>query len=116
MSKKLADELDAQKGDESRWKKQPVAIEVQPSASESQVVSFRMPAAEFEELVEAAVSAGESTSKYIRGAIKLRQIASPLVNMMQISGDLSRWSRTETAGNENPVGDSEVEPFRSVSI
>lgn len=113
---KLASELDAGRGDESRWKREPAKVEVRPSSSESQVVSFRMPASEFEEMMEAASAAGESMSKYIRGSIRLRHLAAPLVNIMQISGDLTRWSRNDLAGNENPVGSSEVEPFRSVSI
>lgn len=114
MTEELANELDASRGDESLWKREAAEVEVRPSGS--QVVSFRMPNDEFDQLMEDAASSGESISEYIRGAIRLHHLATAHVHISQLSGDLSRWSRFEIVGNENPAGPSEVEPLRSVSI
>lgn len=116
MTEQLANELDEGRGDEGKWKRAAVDIEVKPSRA--QVVSFRMPSTEFDEMMQSAEAAGETMSEYIRGAIRLRNMAMPLVQINQLTGSLSSWSSYVKVGNENPVGESGelVMPPRTVAM
>ena len=67
---KLADELERTRDDEGEWSNEPVEIEVRPTRT--QVVSFRLPLEELEQLAAAAGLVGETLSEYIRGAIEVR--------------------------------------------
>ena len=82
MSERIADELDATRGDESEWKKEPANIEVRTTGS-SQVVSFRMPPEEFDAMTEALSLSGQSVSEFVRSAIQLRLMAGKVFHAIQ---------------------------------
>lgn len=66
----LAGELEALRDDPDEWSDAAAEFNVRPRRTE--VVSFRLPQAELDELEAAADAAGESLSEFIRGAVELR--------------------------------------------
>lgn len=78
-----AEELHAHRHDSGEWSDEPVPIEVRPTRSE--VVSFRLPSNELDELVTAATAVGESLSEFIRGALAIRVHGTPIGPTVEIT-------------------------------
>lgn len=64
-------ELEARADDPEEWEEEPDEISVQ-TRTRTEVVSFRLPCHELDEVAEAAEAAGESLSEYVRGALDMR--------------------------------------------
>lgn len=62
------EDLHRARKDPSGWEDEPTEITVAPRKSE--VVSFRLPSDELDQLEEAAAAAGETLSEYIRRALR----------------------------------------------
>jgi hypothetical protein len=67
---RLAAQLEETRDEEGEWGTEAVEIDVRPTRM--QVVSFRMPAEELDDVVAAAKAAGESLSEFIRSSIAFR--------------------------------------------
>jgi Arc/MetJ-type ribon-helix-helix transcriptional regulator len=90
----LARGLEATRDDPEEWSDEPASVVVRPTRS--QVVSFRLPLEELEQLTEAVDESGESLSEFIRGAIEMRlrsktrsvgrRISGPLPSSLMIGG------------------------------
>jgi predicted DNA-binding protein len=97
----LASELEATRDDPGEWGSEPVEIEVQPARS--QVVSFRLPLDELENLTGIAEATGETVSEFIRGAIELRirHTTQPTVYLTHTAAQLTlRRSPASSGWNE----------------
>lgn len=66
----LAEQMYAERGDDSAWDRDAADVQVRTRASE--VVSVRVPSELFDEIEGAASSNGESISDFVRGAIVAR--------------------------------------------
>ncbi len=98
-----SEDLHAHRNDPDEWADEPVQIEVRNARSS--VVSFRLPAEELEALSDAARTAGETLSEYIRTAIQFRvQGIAPGVMTMVFSGTLI----TSNVGAWSEAGQSET--------
>lgn len=78
----LATELYDSRDRPGEWEEEPVEITVKPRRSE--VVSFRIPSTELDELEVAAEEAGESISEFVRRALALRMghvVSEPLFDV-----------------------------------
>src|SRR5438094_871431 len=60
-----------------------VEVEVRPRGTE--VVSFRLPSQEVSGLIEAAQKAGETLSEYIRGALAIRMLGTPIGPVVELN-------------------------------
>ena len=78
----LATELHDTRDDPDEWGEE--AVEIAVALRRTEVVSFRLPSAELDELEAAASEAGESISEFVRGALALRmhgRISEPLFDL-----------------------------------
>jgi ribbon-helix-helix CopG family protein len=75
----LAEELELTRDDSGEWSDERAQVEVRPSRS--QVVSFRLPIEELDNLTMLASATGESLSDFIRRAIeyRVRHVIAPSV-------------------------------------
>jgi len=81
--KELAKQLYETRNDPSEWGPEESDIEVRPKGTE--VVSFRLPSEELDKVIEAAKTAGESLSQFIRGSLALRVHGKPIGPAVEIS-------------------------------
>lgn len=77
----MAEEAERLASEEDSW--EPVEVEVKPRGTD--VISFRLPSEENDELIRAAKMAGESLSQFIRGAIAIRLHGTPIGPAVDIS-------------------------------
>lgn len=101
----LAEELERTRDDPGEWSEDPVEIDVQPNRT--QVVSFRLPLEELENLTSIAAVAGESVSEFIRGAIdlRIRHSVAPSVYVTHTAATMT------VRRSPAPSGRNEPDPF-----
>lgn len=63
----LAREMHEHRGEPDEWEDTPTAVEVRPTRSE--VVSFRLPSDQLNEIEELATRTGQSISEFLRSAV-----------------------------------------------
>jgi hypothetical protein len=80
---KSAADIWAHRDDPGEWSDKAVAIEVKPSRME--LVSFRIPSDELDELQSSAAAAGESLSHFVRMAVALRLGRSNFVDNVEVT-------------------------------
>jgi hypothetical protein len=71
MDEQLARQMEEESAEPELWSQKPAHIEARPARTS--VLSLRLPTAEFHALLNAARSANESISTYVRNAIALRR-------------------------------------------
>lgn len=94
-----AEELHRMRKDPTAWESEPTRITV--GVRKTEIVSFRLPSDELDQLEEAAAAAGESLSEYVRRALRglMGRAASsrPEIDVMAGTGS-SVWVLTPAAG------------------
>lgn len=105
-TKELTDDLYAHRNDPGEWSEEVADILSRPSKTE--VISFRLPSAEFDGLENAAEAAGESLSEFIRGALAIRMHGVPVGPRIEIgSGHMKLIIRSYVVASgdraENPA-------------
>jgi hypothetical protein len=94
-----AEELHRMREDPSAWDDEPTPIRV--GERKTEVVSFRLPSEELDQLEEAAAAVGESLSQYVRRALRARMgrsvPAPPGIGVMAGTGN-SVWVLTPASG------------------
>jgi hypothetical protein len=84
----LVADLEANRDRDGEWSEEPTAVEVRAKGTD--VVSFRLPAEEFEALLEAKSQAGESMSEYIRKALAIRMYGQPIGPAVEVTSGAHR--------------------------
>ncbi len=110
--KELAKVLHETRDDPDEWEESADEIEVRREGS--QVVSFRIPAEEFELLLEAVEKTGDKLSTYLRKALLLCVHGTPVGPSVDVSGDISiRSHLANSRRNESaePVGEQIVPDY-----
>lgn len=94
-----AEELHRMRKDPNAWESEATRITV--GGRKTEIVSFRLPADELDELEAAAAAAGESLSQYVRRALRgltgRPDAARPEIDVMAGTGS-SVWVLTPAAG------------------
>lgn len=108
-----AEELHRLRKDSSAWEDEPTRITV--GERKTEVVSFRLPSEELDQLEEAAAAAGESLSQYVRRALRARMGRSgpsrPGIEVTAGTGS-SVWVLTPTpGGSAHTEGPEQVAGF-----
>ena len=105
----LARQLHETREDPDEWEHARTDIESRPSGS--QVVSFRMPTAEFELLQEDLEATGEKLAEYIRRAIAIRLHGVPIGPTVELTSGATRLTIRSHIVTEARRGSSFAENF-----
>jgi Ribbon-helix-helix protein, copG family. len=99
---RLAEELERTRDDAGEWGEERVQIDVRPARS--QVVSFRLPLGELEELTGMAEAAGETVSDFIRRAIefRIRHAVAPSVYVTHTAQMMTVQKSPASSGRNEP--------------
>jgi hypothetical protein len=81
-------ELHNHRDDDGEWEDEAEKIEVRPTRTE--VVSFRLPSEELDQVQDIAAKAGESLSEFIRKALALRLYGTPIGPSFEFSSGAHR--------------------------
>ncbi|MGH2528532.1 MAG: ribbon-helix-helix protein, CopG family [Actinomycetota bacterium] len=103
--KKLAEELERTRDDEGEWSQEPVEVDVQQTPR-TQVLSFRLPLDELEQVTTAAKASGETLSEFVRNAIELRlsHSISPSIALSHMLKTFTVYAAPRSSGwNEPPA-------------
>ena len=112
-----AEELHRMRDDPSAWEDEPTPIRV--GERKTEVVSFRLPSDELDQLEVAAAAAGESLSEYVRRALRSLMgrsaPARPGLDVMAGTGN-SVWGLTPApGGSARTEGSDQVPAFPPLS-
>lgn len=103
-----ARELKARRHEKGQWSEEAAPASVrQPK----EIISFRLPSAEFDALEEAAGRVGESISEFVRKALALRLYGEPIGPAVEISSSGERLSLRSHIVTGGRAGRSEGSPL-----
>ena len=116
--KETAAALHAARGNSDEWGTEESNIVVAPRKNE--VVSFRLPSDELDQLERAAAEAGESISEYVRAALKLRitgaAVFAPDVDLMAGMGSFVWFAEPRASGRSSAESTEEVPDFPPLTV